>query len=55
MMEEDSVHFSLEKHFSPPIYTSMDYINRLSEARKIPYIIHHLDFTLFQIIQIISN
>lgn len=53
MMEVDSVHSTLERLFTPPIYTPAQYVNKMEAARnsnmnKRPYIINHLDHTFFK-------
>lgn len=49
MMEVDSVHSTLEMKFKPPIYTPMDYITRMRQARPSqPYEVNHLDHTFFK-------
>lgn len=45
MMEVDSVHSTLERAFNPPIYTPMDYVSRMRQARTSqPYIVNYLEF-----------
>lgn len=49
MMEVDSVHSTLERAFNPPIYTPMDYVSRMRQARTSqPYIVNYLEFSFFK-------
>lgn len=53
MMEVDSVHSTLERLFTPPIYTPTHYVSKMEAARNNkknaqPYIIHHLDYNFFK-------
>lgn len=48
-MEVDSVHSTLEKLCTPPLYSPGDYINRMGKARSTqPYTINHLEYRFFK-------
>ena len=49
MMEADSVHSTLQRHFTPPLYSPADYLAQMRVCRPHqPYKVKYLDYTFFK-------
>lgn len=49
MMEVDSVHSTLENLFTARIYSPLDYVSRVRQARPThPYTVNYLEYTFFK-------
>ena len=56
MMEADSVHSSLQRHFKPPIYAPSDYLAQMRLCRPHhPYKVKYVDYTFFKRYESVVN